>query len=112
MSSTLTLVVVSIVLLSLLLLLLYFFRRRVALSLKEDTLILEYPFKTRRIDLEKELKSWEVQKAYYIRWGIFYSINMLFKNGKRVVINSLLNQSSYNLLYDHLNSRFKDRRKS
>lgn len=111
MSSTLTLILVSIVLLSLLLLLLYFFRRRVELSLEKDILILEYPFTTRRIDLEKELKNWEIQKANYIRWGVFYSINMLFKNGKRVVISSLLNQNGYNLLYDHLNSRFRDRRK-
>lgn len=111
MSSTLTLVLASIILLFLLLPLMFFLRRRVELSLEGDVLILKYPLNTRRIDLDKELENWKVQQAYYMRWGVFYSISMLFKNGKRVAVSSLFNQSNYDLLYNLLNSKFKNRRK-
>lgn len=111
MSSTLTLVLTSIILLLLLLPLMFFLRRNVALSVEDDILILKYPFTTRSIDLDKELESWKVQQAYYMRWGVFYSISMLFKNGKRIAVSSLFNQNNYDLLYNLLDSRFKNRKK-
>lgn len=110
MSSTLILVLASIILLFLFLPLIFFLRRRVELSLEGDVLILKYPFTTRRIDLDKELENWNVQQAYYMRWGVFYSISMLFKNGKRIAVSSLFNQNNYDLLFHLLDSRFKNRR--
>ncbi|WPP51185.1 hypothetical protein [Catalinimonas niigatensis] len=111
MDTTLLIVVTCIILLLLLMPLLFFVRRRVDIGLEDDVLILKYPLSTKRIDLDKELEHWKVQQAYYLRWGVFYSINMMFKNGKQRNISSLFNQGNYALLYDFLNSRFKDRRK-
>lgn len=111
MSNTLIVVIASIVVLFLLLPFLFLFRRRVDLELEGDVLILNYPLTTKKIDLNKELKSWELQRAAYFRLGAFYAITMRFKNEKRVMVSSLLNQENYNLLFRHLNSRFKDRRK-
>lgn len=111
MSNTLIVVIASIVVLFLLLPFLYFFRRRVDLELEGDVLIISHPFSTKRIDLNEELKSWEVQQAYYIRMGAFYAINLHFNNGKRLAVSSVMNQENYRLLFNHLNSRFKDRRK-
>lgn len=109
MSSTLTLVLISILVFFLIFPLLFYLRRRVELSIEEDLLVLKYPFKTKRIDLEKELESWEVQEAYYIRWGVFHSINMRFKSGKRITVSSLFNQENYDLLFDHLSKNFPER---
>lgn len=111
MNSTLIVVVITILLFFLLLPLLFFFRRRVDLDLEGDTLIIKYPLSDKKINLQEELKSWEVQQAYYIRWGVFYSINMQFNNGKQLAVSSLLNQPNFDLLFAHLNSRFKERKK-
>lgn len=110
MNTTLILVVASILLLSLLLPFFFFVRRRVELSLDGDDLILEYPVSSRRISLDKELESWRVQKAFYIRWGTFYSINMQLNNGKHVTVTSMLNQDNYNLLFKHLRNYYSERR--
>lgn len=110
MNDTLTVVIASIVVLFLLLPFLYIFRRRVDLELEGDVLIINHPLSTKRIDLNKELKSWKIQQAYYIRMGAFYAINMQFKNGKRLAVSSVMNQENYRLLLNHLNSHFKDKR--
>ncbi len=112
MSSTLILVISTIVILLLLLPLLFFFRRRVDLGLEGDVLILKYPLTDKKIDLQQDLESWEVQRAFYIRWGEFHSINLRFKNRKSLAISSLLNQDNYDLLFTHLNERFKEKRKT
>lgn len=111
MSNTLILVVASIILLLLLLPLFFFVRRRVELHLDGDELILDYPFTSRRIMLDKELESWRVQQAYYMRWGTFYSIDMQLKNGKHVAVSSMLNHDNYTLLFQHLRNYYSERRK-
>lgn len=112
MNTTLILVIASILIMFLIFPLLFFLRRRVELSLDGDILVLNYPVSDKKIDLERELLNWEVEQAYYIRWGIFHAIKMRFKNGKQLAVNSLFNQSNYDLLFSHLNSKFKDRRKA
>ena len=112
MDSTLTLLIVtSILLLFLIFPLLFFLRRRVDLRLEKDVLFLEYPFQTRKIDLNKDLKDWKIEKAYYFRWGVFYSIMMRLNDGKQVAVSSLFNQKNFDLLFNHLNSRFPERKK-
>ncbi len=110
MNSTVIQILAGIILLLLLLPLVFFVRRVTDLSLEGDTLILKYPLRTTSIDLVRELDSWKVEDAYYFRWGRFYAISMLFKNGKRVAVSSLINRENYNLLYQHLISRFEERR--
>lgn len=105
------LILTSIVLLFIIFPLLFFLRKRVELKIEKDKLILEYPLSTKEIDMKKELESWSVERYYYIRWGVFHSITMIFKNGKRLAVNSLMNQENYDLLYDYLASRFQERKK-
>ena len=111
MNSTLILLLTTIVLLILIFPLLFFLRRRVELKIEEETLLLQYPLSTKRVDLLHELESWSVEKAYYIRWGIFHSLSLKFKNGKKLAVSSLMNQGNYDLLYNHLADRFPERRK-
>jgi hypothetical protein len=110
MNSTLILVVSTIIILFLLLPLLFLFRRRVDLDLEGDVLVLKYPLTEERIDLQKELESWKVQRAFYIRWGVFYSITMHFKSRKSIAVSSMFNQNNYSLLFAHLNKRFQDKK--
>lgn len=110
MNETLLLVLASILILFLVLAVLFIFRGRAELTLEEHTLILKYPLSTKRINLRQELESWKIQKANYLRLGIFYTILIHLKNGKHVMLSSRFNQSNYNLLYKHLSLNFPDRR--
>ena len=110
MDTTLIVVLLSIGLFFLLFVMLFLFRERVDVQVENDCLLLRYPFKKRKIELNKELVSWKVQEAYYLRLGMVYAINMLLKNGKRVAINSRLNQENYDRLYEYLSSTYKNRR--
>lgn len=110
MDTTLTVALLSIALFFLLFILLFLFRERVEVQVENDCLLLRYPFKKRKISLDKELVSWKVQEAYYLRLGMIHAINMLLKNGKRIAINSRLNQENYDRLYDYLSSNYKNRR--
>ncbi|WP_224999125.1 hypothetical protein [Cesiribacter sp. SM1] len=110
MSSTVLVLIVSIVLLFIILIFLFIFRTSVEIKLEnENILVLKYPLTTKRVNLEQELENWKVQKAHYIRWGIVHSINMLFRDGKRVNVNSRFGQHNYELLHNHLSSRFPNR---
>jgi hypothetical protein len=92
--------------------LLFFFRRRVEISIENNELILQYPLTTQIIDLEKDLKHWELQETYYIRWGAFQTITLTFNNGKTMNISSLFNQTNYNTLYNYLKKNAIGKRKS
>lgn len=112
MNSTIVLVIISIVVLMLLLPLLFFLRRRVVTRLKDDILILEYPLSTRQIDLANDLQYWEVQETYYLRWGMIYSIRMVLKSGKSIVVSSMLNKNNYDQLSTYLHKKFLHKRKA
>lgn len=111
MNTTLLIVITCIILLLLVVPLLFFVRRRVDLNMEDDVLVMKYPLSTKKINLESELQSWEIQKAYYLWWGEFQAVHMRFKNGKQRNISSIFNQSNYKLLYQHLEDRFKSRKK-
>ena len=110
MNNTLLLILASIILLFLIGLFFFFFRRRVVLKPEEDQLLIKYPFKTKEITLDQELESWQVNKTYYIRWGIYYAVSMKLKSGKQLSVDSLFNQQKFDLLYNYLSSRFQERR--
>ena len=110
MNSTLLLILASIAILFILFMVLYIVWERAQVSLEDHILVLKYPLSQKRIDLDKELKSWKVQEAYYLRLGMIYSINMLFRDGKRVQVSSRLNQESYDRLYEYLDNHYSNRR--
>lgn len=109
MDSTIIVVFASIAIFFLLFIMLFLFRERVEVQLEKNELLLKFPFKKRRLDLEKDLVNWKVQEAYFLRMGMVYSINMLFRNGRRVAISSRLNHENYERLYEHLSSQYASR---
>lgn len=111
MENTLIVVIVSIVLLLLVFPLLFFFRRSTDVVLEEDTLILRYPLSKEEIKLNQELKSWNLQEAYFIRLGKIYSINMELKNGKWKSVSSRFNSESFKSIYQYLDSNYNKKRK-
>lgn len=110
MSDILVLILASVILLFLVGLFFFSLRRRLTLKPEEDKLLIRYPFKTREIALDKELESWKVDKNYYIRWGLFYSISMKLNNGKYLSVDSLFNQNKFDAVYSYLTSRFQEKR--
>jgi hypothetical protein len=109
MNSTLIVVFLSIAIFFLLFILLFLFRERVEVQLDKNILLLKFPFKKKRLDLENDLVNWKVQEAYYLRMGMVYSINMLFRSGRRVAVSSRLNHENYERLYEHLSSQYPGR---
>lgn len=112
MDSTLIVVLASIVIFFLLFIILFLFRERIEVQLEDDSLLLRYPFKKRKIQLNKELISWKVQEAYYLRLGMVYSINMLLSDGRRIALSSRFNHDNYEKLYNHLSSHYPRKREA
>lgn len=110
MDISLTLIIASIVLLFLLFLVLFIFRERVEIQVADDMLLLNYPFRKKKVRLEKELVSWELQQAYYLRLGNIYAINMQLESGKQLSVSSRLNQENYERLYQHLQQHYPEKR--
>lgn len=106
MDTTIIVVLASIVIFFLLFIMLFLFRERVEVQLEENSLLLRYPFKKRKVALDKELMSWKVQEAYYLRLGMVYSINMLLQDGRRIAISSRFNHENYEKLFDYLKSHY------
>jgi hypothetical protein len=101
----------SIVLLMMVFPLLFFYRRKGEIRIEGDTLVMLYPLQEKKYDLKNNLKFWKVQEAYFIRWGVIYSIQMTMNNGKIIQVGSMLNRDNYNKLFRYLKSRFPERRK-
>jgi hypothetical protein len=112
MDSTLLLVLSSMAIFFLLFMLLLLVKERVELQLTRDRILLKYPTRKKEIQLDSELKSWKIQKATYLRWGVVYSINMLFQSGKRAAVNSRISPENFEALYTYLESRYANRREA
>lgn len=110
MNATLILVIASIVILFLLFLGLLLFRERTELHVEQDRLLVKKPGSNKSYALDQELINWKVQQAVYLRWGRVYSLNLLFKNNRRVGINSRFNPEGYSQLYDYLKRHYEHRR--
>lgn len=112
MDSMLILVIATIIILFILFLLVFAFREQITVQPTEDRLLLRHPFRKRYIALDKELVSWKLQEAQYIRWGKVYAINMLFRDGKRLAVGSRFNPDNYEKLYHHLSSNYASKREA
>lgn len=112
MENTLVVVVVTIVLLLLIFPLLFFFRRSTDVVLQDDILVLQYPLSKEEINLIQDLKSWNLQEAYFLRLGKVYSINMELNNGKWKSVSSRFNPESFQGIYRYLEAKHNNKRKA
>lgn len=110
MSETLLLVLASILVLFLIFIFLFIFRGKTEITFEGQEVILKYPLSTKRIHLAEELETWKIQRTYYLRLGVFYTIIMRLKNGKHLMVSSRFNQENYNQLLSHLTTHYKQRR--
>lgn len=111
MENTLVVVFVSILLLLLAFPLLFFLRRGTDVVLKDDILVLQYPLSKEEIDLNKDLKSWNLQEAYFLRLGRIYSINIELNNGKWKSVSSRFNPETFQTIYRYLEAAHSNKRK-
>lgn len=89
---------------------LFFFRRSTDLSLHDDMLTMQYPFKKEEINLQKDVEHWNLQEAYFLRLGKIYAINMKLKNGKWKSVSSRFNAESFKSILLYFEAHLKDRK--
>lgn len=111
MDNALLILVISILLLIIIAPFLFFFRRSSDIRLEGNRLIIRYPFSKEEVNLSEELKSWQLQEAYFLRLGKTYAVNLELKNGKWKSISSRFNADTFQEIFKHLDTNFKRLRK-
>lgn len=110
MESALLVVLVTVILLIIIAPALFFIRRSTDVSLEDDNIILRYPFSKEEIKISNELKSWNLQEAYYYRLGKIYALNLELKNGKWKTIGSRYNPQSFEKILSYLEAKYSSQR--
>ena len=90
---------------------LFITRHSTDVRLEGDLLILRYPFRKETIDLQQELKSWNLQEANYLRMGKIYAVNLELRDGKWKKVNSRFNAETFASILSHLNQSHADKQK-
>lgn len=77
------------------------------ISRKGNKLTLWHPLKKEEIDLEKDLKSWNVQRLNLLWRGRFYALNMELKSGKwkKIYTRSLSGKTGKLIAYLEINAQ-------
>lgn len=112
MDNALVILVISILLLLIITPFLFFFKRSSDIRLEGDRLVIRYPFSKEEVNLSEELKSWQLQEAYFLRLGKTYAVNLELKNGKWKSISSRFNGDTFQEIFKHLDSKYRELRKS
>ncbi|WP_143961802.1 hypothetical protein [Litoribacter populi] len=87
-----------------------YLRRSTELNIQGDDVTFISPIKSENISFEKDLKSWQIQEAYFLWWGKVYAINMQFNNSKWKSINSRLQPENYHKLLRVLTEYYAEKR--
>ena len=103
-------IIVTIVLLLIISPFLFFFRRSTDLELNDDVLIMRYPFNKEEIRLTKDVESWNLQEAYFLRLGKVYSLNMKLTNGRWKSVSSRFNAENFKKILLYFESNLKERK--
>ncbi|KEO72335.1 hypothetical protein [Anditalea andensis] len=112
MENALVILVISILLLIISIPFLFFFRRSSDIRLENDHLVFRYPFSKKEITLNEELKSWQLQEAYFLRLGKTYALNLEMKNGKWKSVSSRFNGDTFQEIFQYLDTQYGQLRKS
>lgn len=89
----------------------YFTRRSSDIRLVGDNMEFHYPMRKKEINLNQELKSWNIQVANFLWIGKVYSINIELESGKWHHVNTRFNRETFEKIYTYLNNTYADRRK-
>lgn len=99
----------SILIFSLLFLMLQNYRSSYEFILSDDILTIKHPLKDEVIDLDLELKSWNVQGFRRLWWGKIYSVNLELRSGKWRKIYATQLAGKITILITHLESTYPER---
>jgi len=91
--------------------LVYFTRRSSDIRLLGDKMEFHYPLRKKEINLDQDLKSWNMQEANFLWIGKVYSINIELENGKWHHVNTRFNRETFDVIYTYLETAYTDRRK-
>lgn len=112
MENITVIVVVSILLLLIIAPFLFFFKRSSDIRLEGDILIIRYPFSKEEFNLASQLKSWQLQEAYFLRLGKTYAVNLEFKTGRWKSVSSRFNRDTFQEIFKYLDTNYKEIRKA
>ena len=104
-------VIAAIIILLVFLPLVYFTRRSSDIRLLGDNMEFHYPMRKKEINLNRDLKSWNMQEANFLWVGKVYSINLELVDGKWHHVNTRFNRESFKVIYSYLESSYSNRRK-
>lgn len=112
MENIAVIIVISILLLLIIAPFLFFFKRSSDIRLDGDLLIIRYPFSKEEFDLASQLKSWQLQEAYFLRLGKTYAVNLEFQNGKWKSVSSRFNGDTFQEVFKYLDTNYRELRKA
>ena len=112
MENAVIILVISIILLIISIPFLFFFKRSSDIRLEGERLIIRYPFSKEEVNLKEELKSWQLQEAYFLRLGKTYAVNLELKNGKWKSVSSRFNADTFQEIFKYLDINYRELRKS
>ncbi|HSJ68496.1 MAG TPA: hypothetical protein VK921_12505 [Anditalea sp.] len=112
MENAVIILVISIILLIISIPFLFFFKRSSDIRLEGERLIIRYPFSKEEVNLKEELKSWQLQEAYFLRLGKTYAVNLELKNGKWKSVSSRFNADTFQEIFKYLDTNYRELRKS
>lgn len=92
--------------------LVYFTRRSSDIRLMGDNMEFHYPMRKKVNNLKQDLKSWNMQEAKFLWIGKVYSINIELESGKWHHVNNRYNRETFEMIYNHLDETYADRRKA
>lgn len=91
--------------------LVYFTRRSSDIRLLGDNMEFHYPMRKKEINLNQDMKSWNMQEANFIWIGKVYSINIELESGKWHHVNTRFNRETFDAIYSYLDKTYSQRRK-
>lgn len=91
--------------------LVYFTRRSSDIRLLGDNMEFHYPMRKKEINLNRDLKSWNMQEANFLWIGKVYSINIELESGKWHHVNTRFNRDTFEAIYSYLDNSYSNRRK-
>lgn len=89
---------------------LLFFRKSTDMQIEGDVLTLRYPFSKDIIRLSTDLKSWNLQEAFFLRIGKVYAIQLHLTNGKVKSISSRFNVKDFQKVLQYLEANYGERK--
>ena len=91
--------------------LIYFTRKSSDIRIDGNKLVFRYPLRKKEVNLDTELKSWNLQQIKLLWIGKVHAINLELQNGRWHQVDSRFNRETFNSIFTLLTENFETKRK-